>query len=79
MLKINKKIKIISFKKKLNLKNIKSIFKNFDIICDGTDNYNTRYLINDECKKSKKILISAAIVSLMAICINLILKKKFML
>ena len=61
MLKINKKIKIISFKKKLNLKNIKSIFKNFDIICDGTDNYNTRYLINDECKKSKKILISAAI------------------
>ena len=54
MLKINKKIKIISFKKKLNLKNIKSIFKNFDIICDGTDNYNTRYLINDECKKSKK-------------------------
>ena len=60
-LKINKKIKIISFKKKLNLKNIKSIFKNFDIICDGTDNYNTRYLINDECKKSKKILISAAI------------------
>ena len=61
MLKINKKIKVISFKKKLNLKNIKSIFKNFDIICDGTDNYNTRYLINDECKKSKKILISAAI------------------
>ena len=61
MLKINKKIKIISFKKKLNLKNIKSIFKNFDISCDGTDNYNTRYLINDECKKSKKILISAAI------------------
>ena len=35
--------------------------KNYDIICDGTDNYETRYLINDQCKKDKKILISAAI------------------
>ena len=24
-------------------KNIDSIIKNFDIICDGTDNFNTRY------------------------------------
>ena len=33
----------------------------FDIICDGTDNYETRFLINDYCKKNKKILISSAI------------------
>jgi len=61
ILKTNKKIKIITFKKKITLKNIHSIFKDFEIICDGTDNYKTRYLINDECKKKKKILISAAI------------------
>ena len=59
--KINKKIKIITYKKKINLNNLKSIIKKFDIICDGTDNYDTRYLINDLCKKNKKILISAAI------------------
>tara|TARA_A100001015_G_scaffold242034_1_gene276439 strand:+ start:2981 stop:3724 length:744 start_codon:yes stop_codon:yes gene_type:complete len=59
--KINNKIKIISFEKKLTSKNIKKIFSSFDIICDGTDNYNTRYLINDYCLKSKKILISSAI------------------
>ena len=59
--KINRKINVETFKKKISFKNIKSIFKNFDIICDGTDNYETRYLINDQCKKSKKILISAAI------------------
>jgi adenylyltransferase/sulfurtransferase len=35
--------------------------RNYDIICDGTDNFETRYLINDYCKKNKKILISAAI------------------
>tara|TARA_Y100000591_G_C21733495_1_gene645388 strand:+ start:42 stop:785 length:744 start_codon:yes stop_codon:yes gene_type:complete len=59
--KINKKITIKSFIKKINKKNIQSIIKNFDIICDGSDNYETRYLINDQCKKNKKILISAAI------------------
>jgi len=59
--KINSKIKILTFNIKLNSNNIKRVLKNFDIICDGTDNYETRYLINDECKRSKKILISAAI------------------
>ena len=59
--RINKEIKIITFKKKVTLKNIKSTIRNFDIICDGTDNFETRYLVNDECKKMKKILISAAI------------------
>jgi len=58
---IYKKIKIKTFKIKISKKNIKSTIKNFDIICDGTDNFNTRFLINDYCKKSKKILISAAI------------------
>ena len=59
--KINRKIKIKTFKLKVSLSNIKSIVKGFDIICDGTDNYETRYIINDQCKMSKKVLISAAI------------------
>jgi len=59
--KIYKKIKINTFKIKISKKNIESVIKGFDIICDGTDNFNTRYLINDYCKKNKKILISAAI------------------
>ena len=59
--KIYKKITVKVFKIKISKNNIKSIIKNFDIICDGTDNFNTRFLINDYCKKNKKILISAAI------------------
>ncbi len=59
--RINNKIKIKVLKKKITLKNIKSAIRDFDIICDGTDNFETRYLVNDECKKMKKILISAAI------------------
>ena len=59
--KINSKLKIQIFKKKLISENINTICKSFDIICDGTDNFETRYLINDYCKKNKKILISSAI------------------
>ena len=59
--KLNKNIKVVSFEKKLTSKNIDNILKKFDIICDGTDNYKTRYLINDYCVKNKKILITSAI------------------
>ena len=61
VIKIYKKIKIKTFKKKISTKNINSILKDYNIICDGTDNFETRYLINDFCKSKKKILISGAI------------------
>ena len=59
--KIYNRIKIKTFKIKISKKNINSIFKKYDVICDGTDNFDTRLLINDYCKKNRKILISAAI------------------
>ncbi len=74
--KIDNRIKIISFKKKLTSKNIKKIINKFDIICDGTDNFNTRYLINDYCVKSKKILISSAITRFDGQLIKFNFKKK---
>ena len=59
--KINKKININIFTEKINNKNIKKIAKNYQIICDGTDNFKSRLLINDYCIQNKKILISSAI------------------
>ena len=59
--KINPDLKFQSFGKSLSLKNIKKIAKNFDLIVDGSDNFRTRFLINDYCLKNKKILISGAI------------------
>ena len=59
--KINRNINVTSYIQKLNSKNINEILKNYEIICDGTDNFNTRYLINDYCFKNKKILITSAI------------------
>jgi adenylyltransferase/sulfurtransferase len=59
--KIYNQIKLKTYKIKITKKNIKTILGEYDIICDGTDNFDTRLLINDYCKKNKKILISAAI------------------
>ena len=58
---INSNIKFKSFTKKLTSKNINYIAKNFDLIVDGSDNFRTRFLINDYCLKKKKILVSGAI------------------
>ncbi len=59
--KINPDIRLQSFNKKLTIKNIYQIAKNFDLIVDGSDNFRTRFLINDYCLKNKKILVSGAI------------------
>ena len=59
--KVNKKIKINIYKVKIIKKNIQNILDKYDIICDCSDNFTTRYLLNDFCLKNKKILISAAI------------------
>jgi len=59
--KIKKKIKINIYKEKATKKNIQNILSKYDIICDCSDNFTTRYLLNDFSLKNKKILISAAI------------------
>jgi len=59
--KINPEIKLKSFNKNLTTHNIKQIAKNFSFIVDGSDNFRTRFLINDYCLENKKTLISGAI------------------
>tara|TARA_Y100000590_G_scaffold235004_1_gene264645 strand:+ start:10222 stop:10980 length:759 start_codon:yes stop_codon:yes gene_type:complete len=59
--KINPDVQFKSFKKKLTSINIDQIAKKYDLIVDGSDNFRTRFLINDYCLKNKKILVSGAI------------------
>jgi adenylyltransferase/sulfurtransferase len=59
--KINPKIKIVCHKIKLNEKNIGKIIKNYDYIVDGSDNFKTKFLINDFSIKFKKLLVAGAI------------------
>jgi adenylyltransferase/sulfurtransferase len=58
---LNPDIEIITHNVKLSSKNAEKIFKNYEIIADGTDNYPTRYLINDVCVFQKKPNVYASI------------------
>jgi adenylyltransferase/sulfurtransferase len=59
--KINSKINIICHKIKIDKSNLKKIIKEYDYIVDGSDNFETKFLINDTCKKFKKFLVTGAI------------------
>jgi adenylyltransferase/sulfurtransferase len=47
--RINPHVRVTAFQDTLSSANALDIFKNFDIIVDGTDNFAARYLINDAC------------------------------
>jgi len=59
--RINPDVKFQSFNVNLTIKNISKIAEKFDFIVDGSDNFRTRFLVNDYCLKNKKVLISGAI------------------
>ena len=65
---IKKKIKLINPNTKVNIyklrlteKNIKKIINEYDYIVDGSDNFKTKFLLNDFCLKQKKFLVTGAI------------------
>ena len=58
---INSRTKIDIYNLKLDKKKFTKIIKNYDYIVDGTDNFETKFLINDISLKYKKFLVTGAI------------------
>lgn len=58
---LNPTIKINAYPEKLTVNNALELFKNYDIIVDGTDNFPTRYLINDTAIITNKPIVYGAI------------------
>src|SRR4029450_3814247 len=54
---LNPEITIISYNERLTTQNALSIIDEFEIVIDGTDNFSTRYMINDACVLSGKPLV----------------------
>src|SRR5262245_2878570 len=46
---INPHVEVVPFEERLTSHNALEILKDFDIVADGTDNFATRYLVNDAC------------------------------
>ncbi len=58
---LNPEIKIIAYPQRLTVQNAFTIMNGFDIIIDGTDNFSSRYLINDACVLMNKPFIYGAV------------------
>ena len=59
--KINPDTKVKIYKIRLINDNFKKIINDYDYIVDGTDNFTTKFLLNDYCLKFKKFLVTGAI------------------
>lgn len=60
---MNPLISIVAFEEKLTSENAFTIIQDFDFIVDGSDNFTTRYLVNDTCVALGKTLIYGSILS----------------
>jgi len=58
---INPQVNIKTFRVRIEKKNIEKIFKNYHFIIDGSDNFKTKFLLNEYSLKYKKVLIVGAI------------------
>src|SRR5215475_1491999 len=58
---INPEIEVVAHRERLGPENAERIVQGYDLVADGSDNFATRYLVNDVCYRLKKVLVSAAI------------------
>jgi molybdopterin-synthase adenylyltransferase len=58
---INPDVKVIPHRIRLTAENIAGLIAGYDIVADGSDNFATRFLVNDACFFARKTLVSAAV------------------
>ena len=58
---LNPEVKLVPHQMRLNPDNVMDLLAAHDIIADGSDNFDTRFLLNDACYLAKKTLVSAAV------------------
>jgi len=72
LLKVNSEIEVEATVADVNHSNIEVLIKDCNIVLDGTDNFQTRYLINDACVKHNKTWIYGAAVSSYGVTMTII-------
>jgi len=59
--RLNSEIELVALEEALTMENAEKLFNQYDLIIDGTDNFETKYLINDACILTGKPWIYASI------------------
>lgn len=58
---INPEVRLIPHNERVDAANVMRLIADYDLVADGTDNFATRFLLNDACHLAGKTLVSAAI------------------
>jgi molybdopterin-synthase adenylyltransferase len=58
---LNPGVELVAHPVRLTAQNVTALIADYDIVADGSDNFETRFLLNDACYFAKKILVSAAV------------------
>ncbi len=61
MAEINPAVHIRTHALRIDAANVADVIADYDIVCDGTDNFDARYVLADACYKASKTLVSAAV------------------
>lgn len=59
--RINPKVRVIAHEERLTPQNAERIIRGYTIIADGSDNFDTRYLVADTCEALERTLVTAAV------------------
>jgi molybdopterin/thiamine biosynthesis adenylyltransferase len=59
--RINPDVQVVTHATRLTADNALDLFAGYDLVCDGTDNFATRFLVSDACVLARRTLVSAAV------------------
>ena len=59
--KINPHVNVMPHAMRLNAGNARELVRGYDVIADGSDNFDTRYAVSDACFHERKILVTASV------------------
>ena len=58
---INPEVRLVPYNVRLDADNVLDLIERHDLVCDGTDNFATRFLLADACVLARRTLVSAAV------------------
>ena len=58
---LNPLVTVETIERRLEAGNVDALVGSYDVVCDGTDNFTTRFLLADACVRARRTLVSAAV------------------
>ncbi|MDB5532530.1 MAG: adenylyltransferase [Hyphomicrobiales bacterium] len=59
--RLNPHVNIVAHPLRLSAANVRDLIRDYDVIADGSDNFDTRYAVSDACFHERKPLVTAAV------------------